>query len=592
MARMFPSSFPSKPAATASDASGQNFERAVYGWLQRKLPDTALVFHSFRIPRRESDSLSFISDGSERDVLAEIDFVIANPGWPLIVIEAKAGRLHNTHGRLSHMHGPNHSPIFVADQVQRAINHLSRFLGENIAGLPRHILAFCCVDAWNNPDLAGVSDLPILYFDKFTQHLSPLDQPLIVNAAKSSGHMLLSVLSHDHIQETARLFTIHIDRQYRLTAQRIRSDAEALGENTQHQIEDLLTTEVHNHSRLLITGYAGSGKTWLLKSTAKDIAKTASNHVLILCYNELLALDLRQSIGNQNVQVFNFHGLCEYLLTQQRLPAEVPKQLIRAVHKDSQYYDGLNTAASIALDLNPELLPRFDAVVIDEAQDFDLDWFTLVGRLTKPQARWFVAMDPTQKWRTGDQVLSLDSTLLTEFHHVHMEHNLRNTSAIADHASAHFNEEATEDNVIHLKHPTPNWPQGVAVTTVAVANRKQLWSELKQQIDRLITLNALSPADITILSADSHKTLKTFDGSSLLTYGDQVGEYLLIPAEQGGSGIRLDTIRRFKGLESPVVIVVEYPDTSGALRYLAYTRAQAELIVIRVEGVKSSRSAA
>ena len=71
--------------------------------------------------------------------------------------------------------------------------------------------------------------------------------------------------------------------------------------------------------------------------------------------------------------------------------------------------------------------------------------------------------------------------------------------------------------------------------------------------------------------------------------GSRPGHRLKRAEEPGGKGeIRLSSIHRFKGLESPVVVVAEVDEsaaTNEALLYVAFSRARSHLVLIAHEKV-------
>jgi hypothetical protein len=111
----------------------------------------------------------------------------------------------------------------------------------------------------------------------------------------------------------------------------------------------------------LIYGVAGSGKTVLLIARAKLLAENPSKRVLMLCYNRLLAAHLAASMDQRdNVRVMTFHGW--------------------GGRNGAAFHEGEDDDA-----FGERLLPhmqngardrgRYDAVLIDEAQDWPCSWF-------------------------------------------------------------------------------------------------------------------------------------------------------------------------------------------------------------------------
>lgn len=131
----------------------------------------------------------------------------------------------------------------------------------------------------------------------------------------------------------------------------------------------------------VIHGVAGSGKTMILGYRAEQLAKaaTAQKPVLVLCFNEPLAVKLNavmaaKGLGDR-VVVRNFHKWCRQQLVAygQPLPAqgrgmfdEMVDNVIRGVER-RQIPSG-----------------QYQAVLIDEGHDFRPEWLKLVVQMVDP----------------------------------------------------------------------------------------------------------------------------------------------------------------------------------------------------------------
>ncbi|WHZ06037.1 3'-5' exonuclease [Neobacillus sp. YX16] len=154
-------------------------------------------------------------------------------------------------------------------------------------------------------------------------------------------------------------------------------------------LHDIKTMDLHQENlakqigdkNRLIRGVAGSGKTIILASRAKMLSKQNPDwKILILCYNISLSNAIQQmihhmlnepedlfdfdpnakSIQNENIIVRNFHS---WLKNDLRIREQ---QLSDIIEK---------------LERNEAILPTYDAVLIDEGQDFEADWLRLVSLL-------------------------------------------------------------------------------------------------------------------------------------------------------------------------------------------------------------------
>ena len=151
--------------------------------------------------------------------------------------------------------------------------------------------------------------------------------------------------------------------------------------------QEKLAKQIGDKNRL-IRGVAGSGKTLILAARAKILAKQHPDwKILILCYNISLARAIEQMIfhmmhtpdslfdydfsqgtdgfqeKSHQIQVRNFHAFLRKDLktSEERIPLLLEK-----------------------LEKGEAILPKYDAIMIDEGQDFEGEWFKLVANLLNP----------------------------------------------------------------------------------------------------------------------------------------------------------------------------------------------------------------
>ena len=111
----------------------------------------------------------------------------------------------------------------------------------------------------------------------------------------------------------------------------------------------------------IVYGVAGSGKTVLLIARAKLLAEDPERRVLILCYNRLLAQHLQAALADQpTVTVMTFHrwaSNCGIKFSKGEKNDALGERLLARLQSDAG------------------LRGRYDAVLIDEAQDWPCSWF-------------------------------------------------------------------------------------------------------------------------------------------------------------------------------------------------------------------------
>lgn len=129
----------------------------------------------------------------------------------------------------------------------------------------------------------------------------------------------------------------------------------------------------------IIHGVAGSGKTMILGYRAEYLAKATTRPILILCFNKALSKRLVHTIQEKKLQgkirVQTFHQWCWSLLNSARIP--IPQK----TGEDSAFYSELVALAVRSAAAGRIKPAQYEAILIDEAHDFEPEWLSLVTRL-------------------------------------------------------------------------------------------------------------------------------------------------------------------------------------------------------------------
>jgi hypothetical protein len=126
----------------------------------------------------------------------------------------------------------------------------------------------------------------------------------------------------------------------------------------------------------VIRGVAGSGKTLVLVFRAKLLAENFPNKKFLLtCYTKTLASQLKTLLSRYpNVDVINLHALMYEIIRSARLSYDF---------KENDFSKMVATAFTA---LAKGVGPRYDAVLVDEAQDLETDELQFVTKLLKDGA--------------------------------------------------------------------------------------------------------------------------------------------------------------------------------------------------------------
>ncbi|RMD97982.1 MAG: hypothetical protein D6812_14270, partial [Deltaproteobacteria bacterium] len=326
------------------------------------------------------------------------------------------------------------------------------------------------------------------------------------------------------------------------------------------------------HRRVAIEGVAGSGKTLLAKMQVQRFAERGLR-TLFLCYNRTLAEWLREALPDdwrELVHVTHFHKLCADVCRRAGMEFSPPEG-------DSTKFWRHEAPELLweALELLPD--ERYDAVVVDEGQDFHTDWWDPIQAIERggEQDYLYVFYDPAQNLynEAGVSIPSLGTPY-------RLPTNCRNTRSIAE----------TCAEIIGRPIDTkPGAPAGVETVVVEVGDGGETIQHLNARVKEWVRKEGVAPSQIAILSPFKRRNSSMAEREHLS--GISLTEDL--DYWRANRGILYSTIRSFKGLESDVVVMIDVvePDSiSTFLRsdlYVGCSRAKHVLeIVTTVPGSK------
>jgi len=158
-------------------------------------------------------------------------------------------------------------------------------------------------------------------------------------------------------------------------------------------LHDIKTMDLHQENlakqigdkNRLIRGVAGSGKTIILASRAKMLSKQHPDwKILILCYNISLANAIKQMIHhmiNQPEDLFDF----DFSSIDTEKPVKNHNIIVRNYHSwlknDLKIHERQIPTLVEKIKNKEAILPTYDAILIDEGQDFEPEWLSLVSSL-------------------------------------------------------------------------------------------------------------------------------------------------------------------------------------------------------------------
>ena len=523
-------------------------ERSVYRKLADELSQDFVVFHDIRWDDPELD---------DTKTTGQIDFVVVHPELGFITLEVKGGRCsYDPVRRLWTTVDRDERSSTITDpfeQARAAARVLTKLLLKSDIlkndFLPHHHAAVFPDCVLEKPDLRGdIKSWQIIDRDSLfdcNECISSLFVEAFPNnqCQRRIGQNIISGLHELFGNQRLDGRQTLSDEIRRVNQRVVKLTDEQLG------VFEMLREQ----KRMVVQGCAGSGKTTLAIHNAKTAAR-AGKRVLLACFNRPLGQFLaRECEGEDNIVAGSLYDTVLRWLQQSG---------VNITPEDSTdwWTNVLPNAAANRIDAIDK---RFDTIIVDEGQDFHANWWVLLEMLLNDQqsSSFLVFMDIHQNiyHGTADLPMVLSPVILNR--------NLRNTNQI----NAAIKEKC--GSAIEMK---PSGIDGPEVVWRTYIDDDDMLKTIESVLAQLIR-EGLRPADIVILGTKAqHRTV--------LKHGRRLGPSVLVEKRQKSNELLTMTMHRFKGLESPIVILCELNDApSGNHEYLLYvgmSRATALLCVL------------
>jgi hypothetical protein len=539
-------------------------EAKVYRALRDKLPQDYVVFFQVGwILRREEEQAK---DG-------ETDFLVCHPDHGYLCIEVKGGGVGfdaasgewfsvDRHQQKHAINNPIGQALRAKYSIRSKLNEHPRWrdlsLGNALRG---HAVFFPDVGDANvlsRPDMPAALigsaknmhapkawiDAAFAYWGNDTGHFTPLGRKgvEVIREVFARSFVVAPLVSSRLAEQEARRLVLTKD---------------------QTRVLDFL----RSHRRVAVSGGAGTGKTVLALEKARRLA-TEGFKTLLTCYSRQLADHLASlCAGTANLDVMSFHQLCHRQVEKANHASGrdlVAEAKVTYPGKDL-YEVQLPNALAYSLEVLPD---RYDAIVCDEGQDFREEFWVPIELLLADYDRspLYVFYDDNQNIyaRAGTFPIRDEPFTLTT--------NCRNTAPI--HAAAYKHYKGVP--------VAPPENEGDEVQFDEAPGRDAEAAKINTRIVDLIARQGVSPGDITVLIADAlrkadyYATLRRLPLPKPATWLEE--------GIRGTNTVLIDTIQRFKGLESPIVILWGLDAIDLArneeLLYVGMSRAKSLLVVV------------
>jgi len=528
-------------------------ERTVFAALRDELGDRFTVLYSVAwIGIRQKGKKP--SDG-------EIDFVILHPAMGILLLEVKGGIVGRDENGSWYSIRRDRSQADIKNPFEQVKDNKYAFI-KKIDTLPNWQYTLPTIGhAVFFPD--GVAEDTQMGADVpaeiVFQHsdLGRLDEK-IRNCLKYWAGEKFNPPGEEGIQVLRDLFRKSWYLREPLIGEEIGPENAALQRYTEEQFA--LLDWLSGHSRAAIRGCAGSGKTLLAVRKAEQLAREGFR-TLLTCYNHDLAEYLKTVVGKQpRIRVCTFHALCE-------------EYAVRTGRKGKPDWDRDNpdffaaimpeALLEAAVSGDPEY--RLDAVVADEGQDFLESWWAALEMLLADPDKgvFYVFYDDNQLVYPRRLKLPVREAPFP------LTVNCRNTRKIFELASRYYR----SDLPIRSRAPEGRDP----VITGYGAGNETLGAMLTGVLARLVYEQNVPCSDLVVLSSGGLKALP-------LNQVKRTGAIRLVErSPRQPDEVLCTSIRLFKGLEKPVVVLVdpgEYNEFQTELMYVGTSRATIHLEVL------------
>lgn len=506
-------------------------EQLVFYELQRQLPNSFEVFYSV--------SWTYTKNGKKEK--SEADFVVLSPNYGFLCLEVKGGSgirvednawtlLDNTHGDRK----LNRSPYEQAEAsmyfFQKAYSNEYNLDYQGIygAGVVFPFYQVNDIEKLSNRsaectiDSSGMNDLYNRIKKMFKFYGGPSFGFKLYEANQHKSFVEL-IRKRIAINAAAGALVKYKERQFEVI----------------NRVQDGYMYFLSNIRQFYIRGGAGTGKTWIAMKMAEDEAKDDGKRVMFLCASPHLAQMVREQLSDK-ISVYDIKTLIEEVSVEPSAYAP-PK------------YVGVSD--SLKAEIN-----KYDAIFIDEAQDFSIDLAFLAKAMLADEnkSRLGVFYDDVQVVRDdsfGDAfMISTPPFLLHE--------NIRNTSNI--YSWAMENTELGKDVIVNpVEGP---WP-----ISEKMNDHKHLTHRLENLFKRFLEDEGLESSSMVIITEDADDFITSFSGA--------IAKWKLVKEYSDKSDeIKVSSVEDYKGLEADMIVYIHKSGTSDNLNYIAYTRARYYLI--------------
>lgn len=518
-------------------------ERIFYEALKKELPPNFHVFYSVRW---------YETDENNKRNNSECDFLIFDPGFGFLTIEIKGGikiEVENGNWILTEKNKKGEfqnrqlrrSPFVQAEDSMRYFyEYFKEEFNQNFKGVYGFAVGF-----------------PMYQIDEKIE--STADKNLIIDI-RDIGNLKKKINAIFHywknrLNNGAPFSTDQKQKFITLVNKRILLSAAAGAlipiKNKEIEkiniVQDSIIDFLSNYKQVKIIGGAGTGKTFMAIKKIQRL-NDGNNRILFTCSSPYVASFVDNYFKNDD------NIIC----------------LSLAQYFDKYYSVDVNNVGDILEKVDFDVADKFDAIIVDEAQDLNDEVAVALKLLLKDEKKsyFYVFFDENQNLFNVDFNGKFD---IDERPYI-LRYNIRNTGAIYNYATkiTYLGLDTVANNLI-----------GCDPEVSICKNKMQVISQISKIINKLVLKEYVSCKSIVVLTDCQYE-------KSCLFGEDALGVFKLSNiSNETDKTILVKSVSDFKGLESDVVIYLNDhsfknidPDIKKRIDYVAYTRAKYYLYVI------------
>lgn len=489
----------------------------------------------------------------------EIDFLLVHKDFGIVMIEVKGGRGITYNAKENKwLVWKNNKQIQIEgpyEQIQRNYQNLRdkiQFEASNLElkNFRPRINSFV---VWTNVN-SSESKFGFMGYDENTFYKDDLADPIEVEKRIKKQFVKKNTSDEILIRLFNRVLSSNVKGFSLLSYNgKISEKVEKLSNDIFQAYYDITNP---NYKKIKIQGMPGTGKTFLATKLAEHEAEQGKK-VLLMCYNLLLGEKLKSLLSDYlNISVFTFEDFLNELgISYDDYVDKNFETKLRDLDKPEEINYIKNQLDNLIVEADSHF--KFDTLIIDEAQDISEKYWDFFSELVEAkQAKWVICYDKNQTITNKDwsTPLYLDTPQLI------LNTVIRSTKEIAQQYSKVYKDE--------LEHYGES---GLNPSIYILENGS--WQEANQELIKI--LEKIKKENEALMSSTT----------VLVPHSKDIVNLKSTLLEE----CNVESISRFKGLESDTVIVVfpsldgiekNYINSNLALAYVGLSRAKSSLFLI------------